>query len=83
MQGLVLKIPGSLWDGINVSTKLISHHGLVTTTLHYAVNIVDPTLNVFKDVLQECTGIVDVSDHSQLLLALKNIKISNIKSILW
>jgi len=74
VQGLVLKIPGPLCDGINVSTKLTSHHGLVNTTLHDAVNIVDPSLNVFKDVLQEWMGIVDVSDHSQLLLALIKYK---------
>ena len=60
-----------LCDGINVSIKLTSHHGLVITTMHDAVNIFNPSLNVSKDVLQECMGIVDVSDHSQLLLALK------------
>jgi len=82
-QGLALKIPGTLRNGTNISTTLISHHGLVSTTIHFAVNIVDPSLNVFKDVLQECIGIADVSDHSQLLLALKNIKIANRKSIIW
>jgi len=43
----------------------------VSTTIQDAVNIVDPSFNVFKDVLQECMGIVNVSDHSQLLLAFK------------
>ena len=74
VQGLVLKIPGTLRDGTNVSTTLTSHHGLMSTTIRNAVNIVDPSLNVFKDVLQECMGIVDVSDHSQLLLSLQKYK---------
>ena len=66
-------------DGINISTKLTSHHGIVSTTILNAVNIVDPSLNVFKDVLQECMDIVDVSDHSQLLLALKKYKDRELK----
>jgi len=46
----------------------------VSTTIQDAVNIVDPSFNVFKDVLQECMGIVDVSDHSHLLLDIKKCK---------
>jgi len=62
-------MPEALCDGNNVSTKLTSHHGLVSTTIQDAINIVDPSFNVFKDVLQGCMGILDVSDDSQLLLA--------------
>jgi hypothetical protein len=34
VQGLVLKIPGALCDGNDVSTELTSHHGLVRTPKH-------------------------------------------------
>jgi hypothetical protein len=79
--GLVLKVPGALGDVNTVSTRSTSLQALASTKSQHAGNIVDPSVNVLRDVLQECMGIVDVSDHTQLLEALKNIKIANKKSI--